>query len=293
MTDYIKHKLNKVFNIDKVVTIFYMEFSKDFFYEGESHDFWELVYIDKGEMICTVDNRQFVLKGGEMVFHKPKQFHNHTSNKVIPPNLSIVTFECKNSNMRFFNEKIIKLNAEEKKLLSQIINEGQSAFVLKEKKPPVYNMIKKSNYPFGSLQMIKILLEQLLITLYRKDNFYTKAQRRIDILDYEDYPEKIKEIIKYLHQNIENNLSLKEIAKHFNMSESKLKKRFNFYIKKGIINYYIDLKITKAKKLIREESLNFTEISYRLGYLSVNYFCKQFKNRTNMTPSQYSKSIKN
>ncbi len=45
----------------------YMEFSKEFHYDGESHNFWEMVYIDKGEMICTAGENKFTLKSGEKI----------------------------------------------------------------------------------------------------------------------------------------------------------------------------------------------------------------------------------
>lgn len=292
MTDFIKHNLERVFNIEKLMTVFYLEFSKDFFYEGESHDFWELVYIDKGEMICTAENKQFILKGGEVIFHKPNEFHNLTSNNIIAPNVSIVTFECKNKNMKFFEEKILKLNSDEKKILSQIIEEGLSAFKLANIKPPITGMTKIIDSPFGSQQMTKILLEQFLITLYRRDKFFTKQQRSILFLNYEDYPDNIKEIIKFLQDNKYSSLNIKTIAKTFNFSESKLKKTFSEYVKSGVIDYFIKIKITEAKRLIREEQLNFTQIAEKLCYSSVYYFSKQFKYITGMTPTQYLNSIK-
>ena len=57
MNDFIRYSFDKVINVEKLITIFYMECSKDFCYDGERHDFWEIVYIDKGEMICTADKR--------------------------------------------------------------------------------------------------------------------------------------------------------------------------------------------------------------------------------------------
>ena len=48
----------------------------------------------------------------------------------------------------------------------------------------------------------------------------------------------------------------------------------------------------QAKLLIRENSLNFTEIANTLGYSSIHYFSRQFKKITGMTPSEYSGSIK-
>ena len=79
---------DKKFNITHIYTLFYMEIPKDFKYDGESHDFWEMVYIDKGEMICTANENRFILKSGEIVFHKPNEYHNLTGNGSIEPNVS-------------------------------------------------------------------------------------------------------------------------------------------------------------------------------------------------------------
>ena len=94
--------------IRKIITIFYMEFSKNFSYDGERHDFWEMVYIDKGEMICTADKNRFVLKSGEMTFHKPNEYHNLRADGVIAPNLVVISFRCTSQAMNFFKERINK-----------------------------------------------------------------------------------------------------------------------------------------------------------------------------------------
>ena len=53
-------------SINKIVTIHYYEFDKNFSFEGESHNFWEMVYIDSGEVEINARNNRFLLKQGEM-----------------------------------------------------------------------------------------------------------------------------------------------------------------------------------------------------------------------------------
>jgi quercetin dioxygenase-like cupin family protein len=73
---FVKTVLNQYFEIDSVVTVHYFEFACDYIYEGEAHDFWEFVYVDKGELENMADDKGFKLKQGEMIFHKPNEFHN-------------------------------------------------------------------------------------------------------------------------------------------------------------------------------------------------------------------------
>ncbi|HHW00172.1 MAG TPA: helix-turn-helix domain-containing protein [Clostridiaceae bacterium] len=58
------------------------------------------------------------------------------------------------------------------------------------------------------------------------------------------------------------------------------------------MEFYRNLIIEKAKKMIREGYHNFTEISDILGYTSIHYFSRAFKKATGMTPSEYAISVK-
>lgn len=62
--EYITHAIKNILTIKNIVTIHYFELSKNFDFEGESHNFWEMVYVNKGEIIATVDNEEINLQQG-------------------------------------------------------------------------------------------------------------------------------------------------------------------------------------------------------------------------------------
>ena len=290
--NFTKMGFEKIFNIEKLITIFYMEFSKDFEYDGESHDFWEMVYIDKGEMVCTADKNRFVLKSGELTFHKPNEFHNLSGNKSIAPNVSIMTFETKSREMKYFEGKIFKLNSEEKALLSMLFSEGLSAFRLYDEKNPLLQKLEKiDGSPIGSAQITKNLLEIFLIKLRRNKEMLTKNKRRSYRINGVEIPYELKAIIDYLEQNLEKKISVTSIAEHFGKSESTIKNLFSTYQDGGIIKYFNGLKIKEAKKLIREANFNMSQIADRLGFDNPQYFSKFFRTNTGMSPSEYKASI--
>lgn len=292
--NFTRISFEKNFNVSKIITIFYMEISKSFKYDGERHDFWEMVYIDKGEMICTADKNRFILKSGEMTFHKPNEFHNLSGDNRTAPNISIITFECKSSAMKFFEGKIFKLTPEEKAMLSLLFSEGLSCFrLIDEKNPLLQNLIKLDDAPFGSSQMTKNLLEAFLIMLYRHTNVVTKKMRRSYVIDGVEVPYNVKEILDFLNQNLYGKITISDVSKFVGKSESSVKQLFDSYQKNGIIKYYNSLKIKEAKKLIREDKYNFSQISDMLCFDNPQYFSKAFKKFTNMTPSEYKASIIN
>lgn len=290
--NFTRLSFEKIFNVDKIITIFYMELSKNFYYEGEKHDFWEMVYIDKGEMICTADDKRFVLKSGEMTFHKPNEFHNLSGDSSVAPNVSILTFECKSRAMKHFEGKIFRLNAEEKSLLSTLFSEGLSCYQLEDARNPLLQKLKVIKHsPLGSSQMTKNLLEIFLIKLCRNTDVVTKEMRQSYVIDGIDVPYNVMEILDYLKEHIYGKVTIRDLAKHLDKSESTIKQLFAQYRDGGIIRYYNALKIKEARKLIREGKYNMTQISDMLQFDNPQYFSKCFKTVTNMTPSEYKASI--
>ena len=66
----------------------------------------------------------------------------------------------------------------------------------------------------------------------------------------------------------------------------------NYQYQCGVIEFFSRMKIDFAKQLIRENDMNFTQISDFLGYSSIHYFSRQFKKLSGMTPTEYATSIK-
>jgi len=108
---------------------------------------------------------------------------------------------------------------------------------------------------------------------------------------YESLPERVKEVAKYMDQNIRQHLSVSSIAKHFSLSESTLKKMFSTDAGCGVTDFFNNMKIEKAKEYIREDEKNFTQISDELGFSSIHYFSRLFKKKTGMTLTEYRRSV--
>ena len=99
-----------------------------------------------------------------------------------------------------------------------------------------------------------------------------------------------------LESNAERGISIQEAMKREqdadgNIKEGNLQKLFRDAQGCGVIEFFSTMKIDTAKQMIRDQQLNFTQISDKLGYTSVNYFSRYFKQATGMTPSEYTQSI--
>ena len=91
--EYFRNALRDVIKVNAIYTIHYFRYGKKFSYPLESHPFWELVYVDSGELHVTAGNKKFVMKQGEACFHSPDLPHT-VETKGSFANSVIVSFEA-------------------------------------------------------------------------------------------------------------------------------------------------------------------------------------------------------
>lgn len=104
----------------------------------------------------------------------------------------------------------------------------------------------------------------------------------------EGKPQIIEEISAYIGEHYTDpDLSLISVANRFHVSESYLS--FTFKAQKGInfFSYVEELRIARAKKLLRETGLKISEIAGQVGYASANSFCRAFRRSTGESASNY------
>jgi AraC-like DNA-binding protein len=289
---FIKTPLKKVFQIRSMISLHYFEFSKNFISKGESHDFWEFVYVDQGEVEVMADLNGFLLKQGEIIFHKPNEFHSLWANKIIAPNLIVISFDCRSKAMEFFENKIFTLGDSDRNLLAQIVKEGRSAFSSPLDDPDNNTLVKKADSNMCCEQLIEIYLELLLISITRKGILMDNQKRLSTSAKERSTEDVIARLLNYLQENIRENITLKQLCRFSSMGKTQLISLFKEKFGLGIIEYFKIQKIEYAKKLIREENYNLTEISEYLGYSSIHSFSRHFKSVMKANPSEYAKSAK-
>ncbi len=291
MSSYIATELRKVIDVQSIVTVHYFEYAKNYVFEGERHDFWELLYVDKGEVEVMADEVGYRLKRGEMIFHKPNEFHNVFANGVVAPNLVVVAFVCPSPAMTYFEGKILKAGEDERELLARLVNEARDAFTTPLDDPGTVRMERASSSAFGSEQMIGMLLEQMLIGLVRRGAVRADSVKESSSVKKRSDNDLVRRVIAYMEENVAGNLTFSAVCRFSAQSATNLKTIFKAATGRGVMEYYRWLKIEQAKVLLREGNGNITQIADKLGYASVHYFSRYFKQATGMTPSEYTLSI--
>ena len=286
--EYVKTQPLNTINVSKIVTIHYYEFDKNFVFNGEEHDFWEMVYIDKGRVQIQRDEETLVLTQGELIFHKPNEFH---SIKAVDsaPNFFVISFVCNSPAMAYFKKYQTQLNKQLSSFISSILSEAEKTYIIPKNDPSLKKLNKKSTVAVGGEQLIKTYLEQLLILLVREITekgthslFPNKSSMEHHLIA------KAKEFIS---ECLEENFRVDDLCFTLGYSKSYLSRIFQAQTGNTLAAYAVHVKIEKAKSLIREDNLNFSQISDKLSFDNPQYFSRVFKRITGMTPTEFKLSL--
>lgn len=147
----------------------------------------------------------------------------------------------------------------------------------------IENIFKKLVYSWNEKQpgyefITKTLLQQLLIAIYQN---ITKQNRNYSTTL------KVEKVIQYMHQNINNRVTLTELSELVQLSSTYLSRAFKASTGYSVIEFFNKIKIDKAKELIIEGNKRVKEVAQALGFTDEFYFSRIFKRIEGISPSEY------
>ena len=281
-TEFKSIKLDNPFNysnisssldISEIYTKFYQEKGTNYNFSGEKHSYWELTYVDKGELLTTIDGVSYHLKQGDLIFYAPMQFHTQSTFEKISSSYLTINFKMNFNHADLLCNKIFSLKRDSYFIVTRLIEE-------------------LSNDNLYSNDLSLCYLKELIIQMLRLDNshFHSKPTTHMQ-QTYEN--ELLNDILLYIDDNIYEKISVSTLCDHFCISTSMLHSLFRKNMNNTAKNYINELKLSKSKELIRNSTHTLSEISEMLGFSSIHYFSKKFKSYFNISPTEYSKSIYN
>lgn len=281
-TEFKSIKLDNPFNysnisssldISEIYTKFYQEKGTNYNFSGEKHSYWELTYVDKGELLTTIDGVSYHLKQGDLIFYAPMQFHTQSTFEKISSSYLTINFKMNFNHADLLCNKIFSLKRDSYFIVTKLIEE-------------------LSNDNLYSNDLSLCYLKQLIIQMLRLDNSYFHSKPTTHMQQtYEN--ELLNDILLYIDDNIYEKISVSTLCDHFCISTSMLHSLFRKNMNNTAKNYINELKLSKSKELIRNSTHTLSEISEMLGFSSIHYFSKKFKLYFNISPTEYSKSIYN
>ncbi len=267
-------------HIDALFSFFIEKQPEGFHFPGETHNFWECLYVLDGTTCVSGGDKVYDLSKGDLIFHKPMELHKFYIDSKGGASLLIFSFSLKGPLSDYFEDKVFHLNDEQATIMRELLS-----YCLKEEKknPPVppkereERFLRATDSPLH-LQRITTFLHQLLLSLGDAEGIL-QASTDSDALLF-------KRAVQYMKEHIKNNLTVPEIARFLGLSESGLKRIFSKYAGISIHKYFMTLKFQEAYELF-QKGKTVSEVSELLNFSSQSYFSTSFKKEFGKNPSEF------
>lgn len=249
------------------------------------HDEMEIIYIKKGRGTVSVDFRTYMVTGPSIVLILPGQLH------------SIEQYDKESmeyENIIFHPGMLIPKNMDScsKDFIQPLIRGQITVPTLFTPVYPYYedvvapidacDEISKTK-PQGYELYIKSMLFQFFFVLNNRCRNLTQPAKDRKTLD------KMKIVIKYVENHYAEKITIAQIADVVGFSESHFMRYFKETMDTSFIEYLKDYRLAMAARLLQASDSSILEVSEEVGFENLSYFNRAFKNRYNMTPSQYRK----
>ena len=104
------------------------------------------------------------------------------------------------------------------------------------------------------------------------------------------YSETVEKMLKYIHSNWQKAITISDVAKKVNLSESRTAHVFKEAVGKGVHQYITSLRMSTAKELLVSTDMSISEIGEMVGFSDALYFSRAFKSETGMSPRAFKKN---
>jgi len=259
-------------NVERLYTILYQEKGKGFVSKNERNLYWELIYMDKGSMFCTIEDKSLRLEQGDLLFIRSNQNHFQKADGESLASFLSMTFDLNSQQDGIPDGTIIHADNAMHQIIRNIMNEYRSKITYNE-------------------DMIMCYLKQVIVCSLRKQQKQTTSQDILMAHTAKGRSKLISDCLRIIDENIGNKVTVESIAAQLCTSSSLLSKAFKNETGFNIAEYIRDHRMEKAKDMIRMGDYSITEIADILGFSSICNFSAAFKKKFAVAPSSYSRSV--
>ncbi len=250
------------------------------------HDFTEVVFILKGQGIQVIEEQEYQVSAGDVFVLQGNQKHFFKLMKGV---------------------EIVNLMYDEKRYKGLISNDikqlsGYSAlFILESQYRALHHFKNRLHLDRANMAKLEMILNVMLLEQDKKQEGYqlilvNRLQELIILLSryYSslDATEaqsliRIGKVIDFLEQNYADKIYLDRLSDMAFMSTRNFQRIFKKAVGSTPSNYLMQIRLQRARKLLRETELPIAEIASVTGFGDGNYFIKCFKSENGLTPVKF------
>ena len=137
------------------------------------------------------------------------------------------------------------------------------------------------NQEIGFMARINCMLDSLLIAIGRQSTRQASSRR--------DFPQTFTKLEQELRKDLSHQWTVEEMAGMVGLGTTAFTEKVKNYSGFSPLNYLINIRISEAIKLLKQNKINITDIALEMGFYSSQHFSTTFKKLTGHTPGEFRK----
>jgi AraC-like DNA-binding protein len=237
---------------------------------GRELNEYQINYITEGEGILENKTNSFQIRPGTLIIIRPGEWHRY---KPLYSTGWVENYIGFNGTLaeHFLNQTLLQ---QSQPIIRCPLNEKLIDTYYK-----IFDLVLEEKIGFQQIasgMIIKLL--GYIISLQKERHFTGKIIEQV-----------IQKARFEMRENIEGKIDLVDLAREYNVGYSYFRKMFKKYVGVSPHHYHLELKIIRAKELILMTDKSIKEISFELGFQSIYYFSRLFKNKMGINPASLRK----
>ncbi|BAX65813.1 hypothetical protein FD49_GL001302 [Latilactobacillus sakei subsp. sakei DSM 20017 = JCM 1157] len=267
-----------------------------------------LLYIKSGQVILEGPSNYIINPNELLIVPTDKQVNFAAS---VPETIALhLIFQAESTALNDLSYHTFSIADDT--LLTQISQESQEIAILRSRKPEIAHDVEIGEFFTVSCALLYADVTRLLLTLSEQT---IKTRLPESVITEQPSPDRslistkqqlaysktisgtlyknllVNQIITYMHQNLEQTMTIDSIAQEFLVGSANLKKIFKQETGTSIMTYFKTIKMDTAKEWLAGHQKSITEIANQLGFSSSHHFSTAFKKSTGLSPTDYYKQL--
>ena len=237
--------------------------------EGRELNEYQLLYITEGKGVFTSTHQQETeLNEGDMFLLFPGEWHTYHPDPETGWKSYWIGFKGKNIDERVGLRFLLREKP--------IYHIGFSSVIVQLYESAYATATAEEAY---SQQLLAGIVNHLIGMMY-------SLERNIELNKNHAHVDMVNRARLRIREALESSLTIQQVAEELGVSYSNFRKLFKEYTGLSPAAYQQDLKLQRAKELLKTTNLSIKEIAYRLNFDSPDYFSAKFKIKTGRKPSE-------
>lgn len=253
------------------------------------HEEMEIIYVIEGNINITIQNNEYTVHKNEIALIAPESIHSIRQNNdehAVYFNILFRFSMLSGGKEAICKKKYLDPIYERKFIMPEYLDDSNP---IKSELEPLINNLTDINWPDGNKNEL-LIKARLLEIMHIIKNHCKKVQG--DEKNANEVNRKIKKSLIYLETNYHENITIAQIAKVSNFSESYFSKLFRQLTGSSFTRYLKDYRLERAAQMLRNSDSRVSNVAFLVGFNNLSYFTRAFKTKYKINPKAYKEKYK-